>query len=257
MRAGMDGSEVVTLFINDRRASLRFYTEVLAHTPPYENTRNHNEWSCFNCFDCLRMSEESNRMCVCFKPSKETDLRLYIPSCNATDRCCIHRRADIHWELHEQNTCLWICCKGQQASVHTWMIRAMSCFLHVTQQGRADKSPQQWRQTWTSARSSRANFMFFSFLMNGLWHDKVGAMLLRALVHFGNAPLAFSSAIFDCALGRRGMTWATWVPTCWRWRNSRSLARLCKLPPDDIPGSPCLKRDFWAWGGHHISSEHD
>ena len=39
--------------------------------------------------------------------------------------------------------------------------------------------------------------------MNGLCHDKVGAMLLRALVHFGNAPLAFSSAIFDCALGRR------------------------------------------------------
>eukprot|EP00435_Cladocopium_sp_Y103_P016038 s1298_g4.t1 len=63
--------------------------------------------------------------------------------------------------------------------------------LFINDRRRADKSPQQWRHTWTS----------------------VGAMLLRALVHFGNAPLAFSSAIFDCALGR-----------------------FCKLPPDDVPG---------------------
>lgn len=169
-----------------------------------------------------------------------TDARTYTESCT-----------------NRTHACEYVVKGNRQAYIPEWYVQCRAFYIHVTQQGRADKSPQQWRQTWTSARSSRANFMFFSFLMNGLWHDKVGAMLLRALVHFGNAPLAFSSAIFDCALGRRGMTWATWVPTCWRWRNSRSLARLCKLPPDDIPGSPCLKRDFWAWGGHHISSEHD
>ena len=61
--------------------------------------------------------------------------------------------------------------------------------LFVNDRQRAQQSVQQWRQTWTT----------------------VGAMLLRALVHFGNAPLALSSAIFDCALGR-----------------------LPRLPPDDL-----------------------
>eukprot|EP00931_Biecheleriopsis_adriatica_P043894 TRINITY_DN25083_c0_g1_i2.p1 TRINITY_DN25083_c0_g1~~TRINITY_DN25083_c0_g1_i2.p1 ORF type:complete len:1745 (-),score=392.72 TRINITY_DN25083_c0_g1_i2:9-5243(-) len=64
--------------------------------------------------------------------------------------------------------------------------------LFVNDRRRAERSPQQWRQMWTN----------------------VGAMLLRALVHFGNAPVAFSSAVFDCALGR-----------------------LCRLPPDDVPHS--------------------
>ncbi|CAJ1431255.1 unnamed protein product [Effrenium voratum] len=62
--------------------------------------------------------------------------------------------------------------------------------LFLNERQRADRSPQQWRQSWTA----------------------VGAMLLRALVHFGNAPLAFSSAVFDCALGR-----------------------ICRMPPDDAP----------------------
>jgi len=62
--------------------------------------------------------------------------------------------------------------------------------LFVADRQRAGRSPQQWRQMWTS----------------------VGAMLLRAVVHFGNAPAAFSSAVFDCAMGR-----------------------LCRLPPDDVP----------------------
>ena len=61
--------------------------------------------------------------------------------------------------------------------------------LFVNDRQRAQQSVQQWRQTWTT----------------------VGAMLLRALVHFGNAPLGLSSAVFDCALGR-----------------------LPQLPPDDL-----------------------
>ncbi|CAE8651177.1 unnamed protein product, partial [Polarella glacialis] len=64
--------------------------------------------------------------------------------------------------------------------------------LFAADRRKAGLSPQQWRQMWSS----------------------VGAMILRALVHFGNAPTAFSSAIFDCALGR-----------------------LDRLPPDDVKGA--------------------
>ncbi|CAE8697355.1 unnamed protein product [Polarella glacialis] len=64
--------------------------------------------------------------------------------------------------------------------------------LFAADRRKAGLSPQQWRQMWNS----------------------VGAMILRALVHFGNAPTAFSSAIFDCALGR-----------------------LDRLPPDDVKGA--------------------
>lgn len=60
--------------------------------------------------------------------------------------------------------------------------------LFIGDRQKADRSPQQWRQMWTA----------------------VGAMILRAVVHFGNAPVSFSSAVFDCAFGRIG-----------------------KLPPDD------------------------
>lgn len=52
--------------------------------------------------------------------------------------------------------------------------------LFIANRQDADKSPQQWRQLWTV----------------------VGAMILRAVSHFGNAPVALSSAVFDCALGR-------------------------------------------------------
>lgn len=61
--------------------------------------------------------------------------------------------------------------------------------LFVAERQQAGKSPQQWRHMWTS----------------------VGAMLLRAVVHFGNAPTSFSSIIFDCAMGR-----------------------IDRLPPDDV-----------------------
>jgi hypothetical protein len=44
----------------------------------------------------------------------------------------------------------------------------------------AEYSPMQWRQIWSS----------------------IGAMVLRSVVHFGNAPVAFSSILFDCAFGR-------------------------------------------------------
>lgn len=64
--------------------------------------------------------------------------------------------------------------------------------LFVADRQQADKSPQQWRQVWTA----------------------IGAMILRAVVHFGNAPVALSSAVFDCAFCRIG-----------------------KLPPDDPQGS--------------------
>lgn len=60
--------------------------------------------------------------------------------------------------------------------------------LFMADRQKADRSPQQWRQIWSA----------------------VGAMILRAVVHFGNAPVAFSGAVFDCAFGRMG-----------------------KLPPDD------------------------
>jgi len=64
--------------------------------------------------------------------------------------------------------------------------------LFVGDRQKAEKSPQQWRQMWTA----------------------VGAMILRAVVHFGNAPVAFSSAVYDCAFGRIG-----------------------RLPPDDGDGA--------------------
>jgi len=54
--------------------------------------------------------------------------------------------------------------------------------LFINDRQQAKLSPQQWRQMWTS----------------------VGAMILRAVVHFGNVPLTFSSGVFDCALGRIG-----------------------------------------------------
>jgi len=54
--------------------------------------------------------------------------------------------------------------------------------LFVADRQDADKSPQQWRNVWTA----------------------IGAMILRSVVHFGNAPVALSSAVFDCALGRIG-----------------------------------------------------
>eukprot|EP00927_Polykrikos_kofoidii_P034464 TRINITY_DN29247_c0_g2_i1.p1 TRINITY_DN29247_c0_g2~~TRINITY_DN29247_c0_g2_i1.p1 ORF type:complete len:1797 (-),score=347.22 TRINITY_DN29247_c0_g2_i1:136-5526(-) len=54
--------------------------------------------------------------------------------------------------------------------------------LFVADRQQAELSPQQWRQMWSS----------------------VGAMILRALVHFGNVPIAFSSSVFDCAFGRIG-----------------------------------------------------
>ncbi|CAK0805225.1 unnamed protein product [Prorocentrum cordatum] len=60
--------------------------------------------------------------------------------------------------------------------------------LFIADRQASGKSVQQWRQTWAA----------------------VGAMILRSISHFGNAPAAFSSAVFDCALGRIG-----------------------KLPPDD------------------------
>lgn len=59
---------------------------------------------------------------------------------------------------------------------------ALAPTLFVADRLRADKSPQQWRKMWMS----------------------VGAMTLRAVVHFGNAPIALSSAVFDCAFGRLG-----------------------------------------------------
>jgi len=63
--------------------------------------------------------------------------------------------------------------------------------LFIADRLRAELGPQQWRLMWSA----------------------VGAMVLRAVVHFGNAPASFSSAVFDCAFGR-----------------------LCRLPPD-IDGS--------------------
>eukprot|EP00929_Paragymnodinium_shiwhaense_P108404 TRINITY_DN74726_c0_g1_i1.p1 TRINITY_DN74726_c0_g1~~TRINITY_DN74726_c0_g1_i1.p1 ORF type:complete len:1815 (+),score=457.75 TRINITY_DN74726_c0_g1_i1:569-5446(+) len=60
--------------------------------------------------------------------------------------------------------------------------------LFVDKRQEAGMSPQEWRQVWSS----------------------VGAMVLRAVVHFGNAPVLFSSIVFDCAFGR-----------------------LVRLPPDD------------------------
>lgn len=63
--------------------------------------------------------------------------------------------------------------------------------LFVAGRQQADCSPQQWRQMWAS----------------------VGAMALRAVVHFGNAPIAFSSIVFDCVFGR-----------------------IDRLPPDDTAG---------------------
>jgi len=52
--------------------------------------------------------------------------------------------------------------------------------LFIADRQLAEKSPQQWRQMWTA----------------------VGAMILRAVVHFGNAPVALSSAVFACGFGR-------------------------------------------------------
>jgi len=60
--------------------------------------------------------------------------------------------------------------------------------LFMADRQKADRSPQQWRQIWNA----------------------IGAMILRSVVHFGNAPVSFSGAVFDCAFGRMG-----------------------KLPPDD------------------------
>eukprot|EP00928_Gymnodinium_smaydae_P054168 TRINITY_DN37987_c0_g1_i1.p1 TRINITY_DN37987_c0_g1~~TRINITY_DN37987_c0_g1_i1.p1 ORF type:complete len:1562 (-),score=385.27 TRINITY_DN37987_c0_g1_i1:128-4624(-) len=54
--------------------------------------------------------------------------------------------------------------------------------LFVGERQRADVGPQQWRQMWSS----------------------IGAMVLRSIVHFGNAPAFFSSFVFDCAFGRIG-----------------------------------------------------
>jgi len=52
--------------------------------------------------------------------------------------------------------------------------------LFVAPRQRAELSPMQWRQMWSS----------------------IGSMVLRSVVHFGNAPVALSSVIFDCAFGR-------------------------------------------------------
>jgi hypothetical protein len=52
--------------------------------------------------------------------------------------------------------------------------------IFVADRQRAGRSPQEWRQTWMA----------------------VGAMVLRSVAHFGNAPVLFSSVVFDCAFGR-------------------------------------------------------
>jgi hypothetical protein len=59
-------------------------------------------------------------------------------------------------------------------------ISSLQSTLFVAPRQRTELSPLQWRQMWSS----------------------IGAMVLRSVVHFGNAPVALSSIIFDCAFGR-------------------------------------------------------
>lgn len=71
----------------------------------------------------------------------------------------------------------------EQLAESRLVVRAGECpTLFVADRQSADLSVQQWRQMWAS----------------------IGAIVLRSVVHFGNAPVAVSSIVFDCAFGRIG-----------------------------------------------------